>query len=92
MTLIPPLRTRLLTRRALVLHALAPRQLAGDLLGAPVPALGRVAALDRRQQAGARLPLVVLARRAPRLGAREGADCALRACGGSLVSSIDLLG
>ena len=74
--LIPPFGNPL-TRRPFVLHPLAPGQLASNLLGAAVPRLGRVAVLDSGLHSGDRVGLVLLARRGPRLGARDGADGAL---------------
>lgn len=61
-----------------MLHALAARELARDLLGPAEAALGRVAVLDGRLQRRARVRLVLLARRRPRVRARDAADRALR--------------
>ena len=71
-------------RRPLVLHPLAARQLARDLLGPPVAALGRVSLLRGRLHRRLGVRLVLLARRPPRLRARDAADrvlqTPLRAC------------
>ena len=60
-----------------MLHPLAPGQLAGNLLGTAVPSLGRIAGLGGGLQSGERPRLVLLARRGPRLGTRDGANGAL---------------
>jgi len=60
-----------------VLHPLAPGQLAGNLLGTAVPSFGRVAGLSGGLQSGEGARLVLLTRRGPRLGTRDGANCAL---------------
>ncbi len=60
-----------------MLHALATRQLARNLLGPAVARLGHVAVLDGGLHRRLGVRLVLLTRAAPRLRARDAADGAL---------------